>query len=61
MAIPGHRLPRSVTVISEPTKTATIITEIISTTSTEPSSPLTSVNVSNGTDELDLGKWAKLL
>jgi hypothetical protein len=61
MAIPGHRLPRSVTAISEPTTTATIITEIISTTSTEPSSPLIRVNVNNGTDELDLGKWAKLL
>jgi hypothetical protein len=49
------------TVISEPTTTAKMSNEIISTTSTEPSSPLTSVNVNNGTDELDLGKWAKLL
>ena len=61
MAIPGHHLPRLGTAISESTTTATIITETTPTITTESSSPMTSANVNNGTDELDLGKWAKLL
>ncbi|OQD82844.1 hypothetical protein PENANT_c019G09820 [Penicillium antarcticum] len=62
MAIPGHHIQRSENHISEATATAKNIPQAQTNpvASTEPTSPLNNVNLNNGTDELDLAKWAKL-
>jgi hypothetical protein len=61
IAIPGQRLPRSLTAVSNHTSSASIITQIIPTIAAEPSGPASSAKLNSGTDELHLSKWARLL